>query len=142
AQVVGTGDVTIAAVRDVMIEAGQNTRRESHSSQSKKSGLFGNGGLSVTLGSQRAANTVEVAETTHTGSMVGSLEGDTRIVAGEAVTVRGSTIASPEGDIAIHGQSVNIEEVHDTSDYRQTSRSKQQGLTLSVSVPVVEAALA
>src|SRR5690606_6755690 len=142
AEVVGTGDVTITAVRDLTIDAGQNTRSESHGSQQKKSGLFGNGGLSVTLGSQRSANTVEVTETSHSGSLIGSLEGDTRLVAGEGVTVRGSTIASPEGNIAIHGRSVNIEEVHDTSGYRQATRSKQQGLTLSASAPVVEAAMA
>lgn len=142
AEVVGTGDVTITAARDLTIDAGQNTRSENHGRQRRKSGLFGNGGLSVTLGSQRSANTVEVTETSHSGSLIGSLEGDTRLVAGENVTVRGSTIASPEGDIAIHGRSVNIEEVHDTSGYRQASRSKQQGLTLSASAPVVEAAMA
>ncbi|WP_045758313.1 hemagglutinin repeat-containing protein, partial [Xanthomonas albilineans] len=52
AQIVGTGDVVLAAGNNLTLETAQNTHSEEHDSQRKKSGLFGNGGLSVTYGKQ------------------------------------------------------------------------------------------
>jgi filamentous hemagglutinin len=75
--------------------------------------------------------------------MVGSLGGDTTLVAKDgALHIQGSAVSSPEGNVTLLGQSVNIEEAYNTSTYQEKNSFKQSGVTLSASAPVVDAALA
>ncbi len=141
AQIAGTGDVLLAAGRDVTIGTGENTHTETHDKTVKKSGVFGGGGIGFTIGKQQMDTDVDISETTHTGSLIGSLQGDTMIVAGETVNVLGSAVSSLEGNVAISGKAVNIEEVHDTSTYHSVEKMKQGGLTVGASAPVVDAAM-
>src|SRR5690606_39255562 len=60
ATVAGTGDVRLVAGSDIRIEAAQNTKIESHDSQTRKSGVFSSGGIGFTIGSQRVGNTADI----------------------------------------------------------------------------------
>ncbi|WP_227518260.1 hypothetical protein, partial [Acinetobacter baumannii] len=62
---------------------------------------------------------------------VGSLNGNTNIVAGKTYQQTGSTVSSQKGDVNILAQQVNIEAAKEqsTSDYKH--EMQQKGLTLA-----------
>lgn len=140
--VVSTYGTSVSGTHGVEIVNATNETTESHDSRTTSSGVFaGSGGL--TWGSQKKDTQIDSTSTTAVGSMVGSLQGDTRISSDEGVVhIQGSTVSSPEGDIAIKGQSVNIEEAYDTSTYKETNEFQQSGLTVGFSSSVIDAALA
>ncbi|MDQ8024202.1 MAG: hemagglutinin repeat-containing protein [Moraxellaceae bacterium] len=140
--VVSDEGTTLAAKHNVTVENVYDTHEESHSSTKTKSGIFGNGGASVTAGKQR--QTFDSKETSNyvVGSSVGSLNGDTTVIAGDALHVKASAISSPEGSVTLIGKSVNIEEAHNTTTYSEKTSFKQSGVTLAASAPVVDSALA
>src|SRR5690606_6997208 len=90
----GTGAVS---AQGVAIETAQNTIIESHTSHTKKSGLFGTGGVGFTIGTQTRESTADITELTHTGSLIGSTEGRVDIVAGGDVAIAGSDVLSKAG---------------------------------------------
>nr|WP_308694516.1 hemagglutinin repeat-containing protein [Xanthomonas albilineans] len=132
AQIVGTGDVVLAAGNNLTLEAAQNTHSEEHDSQRKKSGLFGNGGLSVTYGKQSLKTDTTSSTLTHTGSTVGSLDGNVTLVAGNTLAITGSDVMALQGDLTAKAKDIAITEVHDTRDSTQKTAFKQGGLTASV----------
>ncbi|WP_307753629.1 hemagglutinin repeat-containing protein [Xanthomonas albilineans] len=132
AQIVGTGDVVLAAGNNLTLETAQNTHSEEHDSQRKKSGLFGGGGLNFTIGKQSLKTDATSSTLTHTGSTVGSLDGNVTLVAGNTLAITGSDVMALQGDITAKAKDIAITEVHDTSDSMQKSAFKQGGLTVSV----------
>ncbi|OLK68431.1 hemagglutinin, partial [Xanthomonas oryzae pv. oryzae] len=132
AQIVGTGDVVLAAGNNLTLETAQNTHSEEHDSQRKKSGLFGGGGLNFTIGKQSLKTDATNAALTHTGSTVGSLEGNVTLVAGKTLAITGSDVMALQGDITAKAKDIAITEVHDTRDSTQKTAFKQGGLTVSV----------
>ena len=141
--VVSSYGTTIAGVRGVEIVNATDESSSVHTSSKTTSGVFGNGGASLTIGSKKNSVQSESSSSTVRGSMVGSLHGDTTIIAREgAVHVQGSTVSSPEGNVTLLAQSVNIEEAHNTSSYHEVTKTKQGGLTVGASAPVVDAAIA
>ncbi|SDR04137.1 hemagglutinin repeat-containing protein [Pseudoxanthomonas sp. CF125] len=141
--VVSTYGTTISGTKGVEIINATDESTEEHSSRKKTSGVFSGNGASFTIGSKKNETDVHSNSSTVRGSTVGSLQGDTKITASEgAVHIQGSTIASPEGGILIAGQTVNIEEAYDTSTYHSIEKSKQSGLSVGASAPVVDAAMA
>ncbi|MGO4222378.1 hemagglutinin repeat-containing protein [Lysobacter sp. TAF61] len=134
---------TLVARNNVTIENDYDTHEESHSNSRTKSGVFGNGGASVTAGKQKQTFESQETSTYAVGSTVGSLKGNTTVIANDGgVHVQGSTVASPEGSVTLLGKSVNVEEAYNTTTYREKTGFKQSGVTLSASAPVVDAALA
>ncbi|WP_052688510.1 hemagglutinin repeat-containing protein [Xanthomonas albilineans] len=132
AQIVGTGDVVLAAGNNLTLGTAQNTHSEEHDSQRKKSGLFGNGGLSVTYGKQSLKTDTTSSTLTHTGSTVGSLDGNVTMVAGNTLAITGSDVMALQGDLTAKAKDIAITEVHDTRDSTQKTAFKQGGLTASV----------
>ncbi len=132
AQIVGTGDVVLAAGNNLTLETAQDTHSEEHDSQRKKSGLFGNGGLSVTYGKQSLKTDATSSTLTHTGSTVGSLDGNVTLVAGNTLAITGSDVMALQGDITAKAKDIAITDVHDTRDSTQKTAFKQGGLTMSV----------
>jgi filamentous hemagglutinin len=60
------------------------------------------------------------------GSTIGSLNGDTVLLAGNNYRQTGSTVASPNGNVAIQGKNVTIEAAQNTyaSQYKRTVEQK------------------
>lgn len=141
--VVSSYGTTISGAKGVEIINDYDTSAATHTSSKKTSGAFGNGGASFTIGSKKNETTSESSSSTVHGSMVGSLHGDTTIVSGEgAIHIKGSTVASPDGNVTLLGRSVNIEEAYNTSTYHEVTKTKQSGITVAASAPVADAALA
>ncbi|WP_229730941.1 hemagglutinin repeat-containing protein [Pseudoxanthomonas indica] len=133
---------TVIAKDNVTIEAAYGTRTANRYHRKDESGVFSDGGASVTAGTR--STTRETNEDSHhaVGSMVGSLHGDTTLAANDgALHIVGSTVSSPEGSTTLLGKSVNIEEAYNTTTYQEKTRFKQSGVTVAVSAPALDAAI-
>jgi len=137
AQIAGTGDVLLAAGRDLTLGAAQSTATEVHDKTVKTSGVFGNGGIGFTIGKKQTDTQADSTGVSHTGSTVGSLQGDITLVAGNALTIEGSDVVALQGDITGKARSISITDVQDTSTAEQQTRFKQGGLTVAISAPVL-----
>ncbi|WP_295841563.1 hemagglutinin repeat-containing protein [uncultured Xanthomonas sp.] len=133
AQVAGTGNVVVAAGNDLTLETAQNTHSEEHEKKTKKSGMFGSGGIGVTFGTQKIQNNADTADVTHVGSTVGSVAGDVTLVAGNRYAQTGSDVLANVGDITVKAKDIAITEVHDTTDAEQRSKFSQGGLSITLS---------
>lgn len=141
--VVSSYGTTISGTKGVEIVNATDETTEEHTRRKKTSGVFSGNGASFTIGSKKNESDVGSSSSAVRGSTVGSLQGDTKITANEGtVHIQGSTVASPEGDILVAGQAVNIEEAYDTSIYHSIEKSKQSGLSVGASAPVIDAAMA
>ncbi|WP_260300894.1 hemagglutinin repeat-containing protein [Xanthomonas arboricola] len=142
AQIVGTGDVTLAAGNNLTLETAQNTHSEVHDKVTTKSGLFGSGGIGVTLGKQKVTTGADIDQITHTGTTVGSLEGDVTLVAGNKLAITGSDVMALQGDLTATGKDIAITEVYNDSDAEQRSKFSQGGLSLTLSSAAISLAQA
>ncbi|WP_260300191.1 hemagglutinin repeat-containing protein [Xanthomonas arboricola] len=142
AQIVGTGDVTLAAGNNLTLETAQNTHSEEHDKVTTKSGLFGSGGIGVTLGKQKVTTGADIDQITHTGTTVGSLEGDVTLVAGNKLAITGGDVMALQGDMTATGKDIAITEVYNDSDAEQRSKFSQGGLSLTLSSAAISLAQA
>lgn len=129
----------IQATENVTITGAQNKYLDYSEYSTKKSGLMSSGGIGFSVGEKKERTEQQNTQLTNTGSMVGSLNGNTNIIAGKTYQQTGSTVSSQQGDVNILAQQVNIEAAKEqsTSDYKH--EMEQKGLTLAVNVPVVTA---
>ena len=129
----------IQAKENVTITGAENQYLNIDDKKVKKSGLMSSGGIGFSIGSKKERTEQEQTEHTNTGSNVGSLNGNTNIIAGKTYQQTGSTVSSQQGDVNILAQQVNIEAAKEqsTSDYKH--EMEQKGLTFAVNVPVVTA---
>lgn len=128
-QVVGQRRVRLAAGERVTVGAAADQETRSASHEEKRSGLGALGGLSI--GSSRQEGEQRSSRTTAVASIVGSIEGDVHIEAGQAVTVTGSQILAPEGDIDVVAQRITIAEARESEASEQQRRQRQSGLSIS-----------
>jgi len=137
--VVATNDVTLLAQSNVKIEAATNTLNESHFREEKRSGLFGSGGLGITIGSQKQSTDNKGVSALATASTVGSTQGNVTIAAGNDYKQVGSNVVAPQGDINISAKKIDIIEAQNTSLNTTETKFKQTGITLALSSPVISA---
>ena len=131
--------MNLSAVRKVNIEAAQNTQSSTSFNETKKSGLFSSGGLSLTIGKQQQSPDQGLQQTTAAASTVCSTGGNVTINAVGAFTQTGSDVITPKGDIAITAQKVDITEARETGSQSAEQKFKQSGLTVAVTSPVLSA---
>lgn len=122
----------IQAGGDLSIEAAQNTQSSSQFQQTRRSGVFGSGGLGITIGSQQQSTDAQNQRTTAAASTVGAIDGDVNLSAGQAFTQRGSDVLTPAGDINISAQKVDITEAREMGSQRSEQKFKQSGLTVGL----------
>jgi filamentous hemagglutinin len=136
--IVGTNDVNLNAGNNVTLTTEQATHDETHYSKTKKSG-FTASTTSIGYGSSKLTNTNDSQQVINVGSTVGSVEGNVNINVGKTYTQTGSDVLTPQGNIDITAQQVNIINATDTYANQQSMKYKQTGITLAISNPVVSA---
>ncbi|CAG2149643.1 hemagglutinin repeat-containing protein [Cupriavidus numazuensis] len=139
--IVATHDVSMHADRNLTLVASENTASSNTVSEKSTSGMFSGGGAGFTIGQRQNDQTQKVLATTHTGSVIGSLDGNVSLSAGEAYTQTGSTVKALQGDVDIQAKRVDINAATDTYRMDQETHFKQSGLSVSVSNPVIAAAM-
>lgn len=129
--IVGTGDVNLVAEGNVSVVSGHDTIQEEHYKQEKKSGIFGGGGLGITIGSKSEKLTVKEKTLEEVGSVIGSLEGNINIQSKEQITSVGTDYKA-DNDINITGKTVTIDNSIDTYDNNTKYELKQSGISVSL----------
>ena len=133
-----TKETALSAGRNISIHAAEETDKEIHKKQVKKSGLIGSG-LGFTIGSEKKKDSYDTEETMQRGSTVGSVKGNVTITAGQTASVRASDIIAGK-DTLITGRNVDIESKDNTYRGKEEHEYKKSGLTVSLGGAAVNAA--
>ncbi|MDG2956995.1 hemagglutinin repeat-containing protein [Bisgaard Taxon 10/6] len=142
--VVAKHDLSVQA-KDIAVTADTNHVYEENYEYTKKSGVFGTGGIGVTIGSRTEKHNYASEGWTQSDAraVVGSLNGDIHIQAENHAQVLGTDIiAADNRTIDIQGQSLNIEAGKDVIHTSEQHEYKQSGLTVAFSSPVTDMAVA
>ena len=142
---------SLKAGNNLTLDAAENRYSQSSSHNQKKSGLFGNGGASFTLGTQKTANDNRTDSTTHTGSVVGTYNGNTVLTAGDHYQQTGSNVFAQNqttdnpkdlnyGTTVINAKSANVTNTTATTESHNSQSQKTTGLTVSVSNSLIDQA--
>ena len=135
--VASTKETALSAGRNISIHAAEETNKEIHKKQVKKSGLIGSG-LGFTIGSEKKKDSYDTEETMQAGSTVGSVKGNVTIHAQNNITVRASDIIAGK-DTLITGRNVDIESKDNTYRGKEEHEYKKSGLTVSLGGAVITA---
>ena len=133
-----TKETALSAGRNISIHAAEETDKEIHKKQVKKSGLIGSG-LGFTIGSEKKKDAYDTEETMQAGSTVGSVKGNVTIHAGQTASVSASDIIAGK-DTLITGRNVDIESKDNTYRGKEEHEYKKSGLTASLGGTVMNAA--
>ena len=133
-----TKETALSAGRNISINAAEETDKEIHKKQVKKSGLIGSG-LGFTIGSEKKKDSYDTEETMQAGSTVGSVKGNVTIHAGQTASVSASDIIAGK-DTLITGRNVDIESKDNTYRGKEEHEYKKSGLTASLGGTVMNAA--
>ena len=133
-----TKETALSAGRNISIHAAEETDKEIHKKQVKKSGLIGSG-LGFTIGSEKKKDAYDTEETMQAGSTVGSIKGNVTIHAGQTASVSASDIIAGK-DTLITGRNVDIESKDNTYKGKEEHEYKKSGLTVSLGGAAVNAA--
>lgn len=137
--VAATHDLTLEAGRDLTITTAQNTSASHSFERSKSSGLGATGG-GISYGMRDKKDTVHDSAVTHTGSLVGSTDGNVSLKAGSTLRVTGSEVIAAK-DLTGVGADVVIEAARGTEHHDETHEVKQTGFTLGVSGGAIGSAI-
>ena len=135
--IVGDADVTVTSAGNLTITSAQEESGATHREEVRKSGIFGNGGLSLTIGTQKQADTYDAKSSVAKGSVIGSRFGSVNLDATGSTQIEASDVAA-KGDIQVQGSGVIIRNGYTTSHTGETHRFSKSGLTLSLSNRLVD----
>ncbi|MEW7313272.1 hemagglutinin repeat-containing protein [Buttiauxella gaviniae] len=132
--VVGDGDVSLNAGNNIDIIAATDTDSTYRFKEQKKSGLMGNGGIGVTIGTNKSRYEMNDEGTTQSQSFstIGSTGGDVTLNAGGQAHIGGADIIAGK-DLSITGDSVLIEPGRDRRTHDESFEQKSSGLTIALS---------
>ncbi len=137
--VISDTGTTLAAGKNLTIEAATNTSNSTSFYEKKESGMLDGGGIGITVGTREQSTDQKNQNTTAAASTVGSIAGNVTLVANEAYKQVGSDVMAPGGDITILARKVDIVEARETSRSETEQKFKQTGLTLEVTSPIISA---
>src|SRR5699024_2679395 len=98
--VAADNDLTAIAGHDMTIDAAANHHRENHYEKTMTNGLFTSNG-SLVIGQEATTNDKDAKGLTHTGTAIGSVNGDVTLIAGRNYAQTASDLISG-GDIRIN----------------------------------------
>ena len=135
--IVGDADVTVKSEGNLTITSAQEESTATHREEVRKSGIFGNGGLSFTIGTQKQTDVYDSKSSVAKGSIIGSRFGSVSLGATGTAQVEASDVTS-KGDIQLQGSGVTIRNGYTTSHTGETHTFSKTGLTLSLSNRLVD----
>ncbi|EOR07411.1 hypothetical protein F896_01784 [Acinetobacter genomosp. 15BJ] len=132
----------IQAKENIEIKAADNSYLNIHNTQTKKSGLSGSlsGGVASIGYGKSSLNTQQNNQSTGIiQSVIGSIKGDTNIIAAQDLTAEAAIIQSGK-DINLVGENVNLNAASIRTENKSASQSKQSGISVGVTYSPLEAA--
>lgn len=124
--------LTAKAGNNLTVGTAQESRDGWAMTQKTKSGLMSSGGIGFTVGSTFNKSTDETTGQTAKASQLGSVKGDTTLIAGNDLKIKGSEVIAGQ-DINLIGKNVEIGSVENRTSKHSASESRSSGLTLALS---------
>ena len=107
--------------------------------QKKRSGALTGGGIGITFGSQRRTAEDNQTKLYAQGSQVGSLNGNTTMIADNNYRQTASTVSAVKGDVNILAKKVQIKAADDKYETNNKQTFQQKGLTIAITSPIISA---
>ena len=104
----------------------------------KRSGAL-SGGIGITFGSQKQTAESDETKRYAQSSQVGSLNGNTTMIAKDTYTQTASAVSAIKGDVNILAKKVDIKAADDKYETNTKQKFEQKGLTIAISSPVISA---
>ncbi|TCP94918.1 filamentous hemagglutinin [Cricetibacter osteomyelitidis] len=125
-----------ATAKNINIQEAENRLFEQDFEKTKKSGLMGGGGFGFSIGQRKLTTETDQTKYTATQSQVGSLSGNTTLLANENYRQSASSVTAVDGDVTIQAQHVDVLAASDKykTNYKQTYEKK--GLTIAINTPI------
>ena len=135
--VVGENGLTVQA-KNIDIKEAENKVYSEDFHSKKKSGVLG-GGLGVTFGTKKQTLESDKTKFYAQGSQVGSLNGNTTLIAKNHYTQTASQVSAVNGDVNILAKNVDIKAADDKYETNTKQTFEQKGVTLAVTSPILSA---
>lgn len=136
--VVGENGLTVQA-KNIDIKEAENKVYSEDFHSKKKSGVLGGGGLGVTFGAQKQTLESDKTKFYAQGSQVGSLNGNTTLIAKNHYSQTASQVSAVNGDVNILAKNVDIKAADDKYEMHTKQTFEQKGVTLAVTSPILSA---
>ena len=136
---VAAGNGLTVKAKNIDIREAENRVYSDDYYSKKKSGMLG-GGIGVTLGSQKQTTESDQTKLYAQGSQVGSLSGNTTMIAENTYTQTASKVSAiKDGDVNILAKKVDIKAADDKYETNTKQTFEQKGLTIAITSPVISA---
>ncbi|MFC2332028.1 MAG: hemagglutinin repeat-containing protein [Haemophilus seminalis] len=136
---VAAGNGLTVKAKNIDIREAENRVYSDDYYSKKKSGVLG-GGIGVTFGSQKQTTESDQTKLYAQGSQVGSLNGNTTMIAENTYTQTASKVSAiKDGDVNILAKKVDIKAADDKYETNTKQKFEQKGLTIAISSPVISA---
>ncbi|WP_215770839.1 hemagglutinin repeat-containing protein [Haemophilus sp. SZY H35] len=136
---VAAGNGLTVKAKNIDIREAENRVYSDDYYSKKKSGMLG-GGIGVTFGSQKQTTESDQTKLYAQGSQVGSLNGNTTMIAENTYTQTASKVSAiKDGDVNILAKKVDIKAADDKYETNTKQKFEQKGVTLAVTSPVISA---
>ena len=135
---VGENGLTVRA-KNIDIKEAENKVYSEDFHSKKKSGVLGGGGLGVTFGAQKQTLESDKTKFYAQGSQVGSLNGNTTLIAKNHYTQTASQVSAVNGDVNILAKNVDIKAADDKYETNTKQTFEQKGVSLALTSPILSA---
>ena len=135
---VAAGNGLTVKAKNIDIREAENRIYSDDYYSKKKSGMLG-GGIGVTFGSQKQTTENDQTKLYAQGSQVGSLNGNTTLIAENDYTQTASQVSAVNGDANILAKNVDIKAADDKYETNTKQTFEQKGVTLAVTSPILSA---
>ncbi|WP_118790504.1 hemagglutinin repeat-containing protein [Haemophilus haemolyticus] len=135
---VAAGNGLTVKAKNIDIREAENRVYSDDYYSKKKSGMLG-GGIGVTFGSQKQTTESDQTKLYAQGSQVGSLNGNTTMIAENTYTQTASIVSAIKGDVNILAQKVQIKAADDKYETNTKQTFEQKGLNIAITSPVLSA---
>ncbi|MFS2223967.1 hemagglutinin repeat-containing protein [Pantoea sp. B65] len=125
-------DLTMRAGNDLNVSAAEEHRDSWSLKKTTKSGLMSSGGIGFSVGSVKEKSTEDSAKLTQSKSTLGSVAGDTSLVAGNHIAIQGSDVIAGN-DINMVAKNITLDAAANQTTTDSTYERSQSGLTLALS---------
>ena len=106
---------------------------------SKKRSRALSGGIGITFGSQKQTTESDETKRYAQSSQVGSLNGNTTMIAKDTYTQTASAVSAIKGDVNILAKKADIKAADDKYETNTKQKFEQKGLTIAITSPVISA---
>ena len=136
---VAAGNGLTVKAKNIDIREAENRVYSDDYYSKKKSGVLG-GGIGVTFGSQKQTTESDQTKLYAQGSQVGSLNGNTTMIAENTYTQTASKVSAiKDGNVNILAKKVDIKAADDKYETNTKQKFEQKGLTIAITSPVISA---